>query len=100
MNERGGGDGAMNVNESTLQDFGSEISLGGVLLPLSRGTLLQHHKKLGLAFSIRNVKFLRLFEAFFGSIRFLFMILQQCKTVTVTLATEHQPWPFSDFPAF
>ena len=33
--EGGWFDGAINVNESTLQDFGAEISLGGVLLPLS-----------------------------------------------------------------
>ena len=41
--ERGGGwfDGAINVNESTLQDFGSEISLGGVLQPLALHMMVQ-----------------------------------------------------------
>ena len=31
----------MNVNERTLQDFGSEISLGGVLQPLSLHMMVQ-----------------------------------------------------------
>ena len=77
----------MNVNERTLQDFGSEISLGGVLLPPSLRMILQHcnsaaplHRQVFEAFS-------SLFEPFFRQHQaFRFMILQCCKTVT--LATE------------